>query len=61
MSGPRLTVFRRKSAGQAAVEYLVVVALIAVAFLGGERSGLSRVTSALGEHYQRFTWSVSQP
>jgi Flp pilus assembly pilin Flp len=53
--------WRGRDPGQAAIEYLLVVALIGVALLGGERSAVSRVVASLGEHYQRFSWSVAQP
>jgi Flp pilus assembly pilin Flp len=52
---------RTRHTGQAAVEYLVVVSLLAVALLGGERGVAGRIASAIGEQYQRFSWSVAQP
>jgi Flp pilus assembly pilin Flp len=47
--------------GSVAIEYAVVVALVAIALFSGRPTAVDRVVQALGEHYQRFTWALSQP
>jgi hypothetical protein len=51
----------RRSAGQAATDYLLVVALVAVALSIGQGGPVAQLARALGEHYQRFTWAIAQP
>jgi Flp pilus assembly pilin Flp len=51
----------RVCAGQSAIEYLLVLALIAVVFILGEGSVLSQLTQSLDARYQRYTWALSQP
>jgi hypothetical protein len=52
---------RRPLRGQAATEYLLVVALLALA-LGFTADGpLQRLVEAIASHHARFTWSISLP
>lgn len=51
----------RRSQGQTAVEYLLVVALLALAITAGPRSPLESFFAAVAEHYQRFTETISMP
>jgi hypothetical protein len=51
----------RRSTGQAAVDYLLVVALVAVALSVGDNGPVAQLARALGEHYQRFSWAMAQP
>jgi hypothetical protein len=50
-----------RCAGQAATDYLMVVALVAVVFSVGEDGPISQVVRAFGDYYQRFSWSMAQP
>ena len=52
---------RRRIAGQAAVEYLVVVALLALALAVGPNSPLEQLFRALGSSYAAFTHAISRP
>lgn len=47
--------------GQAAVDYLLVLALVALALSLGADSPVQRLLEAIAEHYRRFTWSISLP
>jgi hypothetical protein len=47
--------------GQAAVDYLLVLALVALALSIGADSSVQRVVEAVAEHYRRFTWAISLP
>ena len=47
--------------GQAAVDYLLVLALVALALSLGADSPVQRLVEAIAEHYRRFTWSISLP
>jgi hypothetical protein len=47
--------------GQAAVDYLLVLALVALALSLGADSPVQRFVEAIAEHYRRFTWSISLP
>lgn len=47
--------------GQSAVDYLLVVALVAIALTAGVNGPMDRLAAAIGAHYQRFTWSMAQP
>lgn len=47
--------------GQTAVEYLIVVALLALAITVGPGSPLESFFAAVAEHYQRFTETISMP
>jgi Flp pilus assembly pilin Flp len=51
----------RMCRGNVAVEYAVVVALVSVALFSGRPAVIERVVGALSDHYQRFTWALSQP
>ena len=48
-------------AGQAAVEYLIVVALLSLALAVGPNSPLEQLFRALGSTYAAFTHAVSRP
>jgi hypothetical protein len=52
---------RRRTRGQSAVEYLVVVSLLALALAVGPDSPLEQLFRAFAEHYQKFTYSISRP
>lgn len=47
--------------GQAAVDYLLMLALVALALSLGADSPVQRLVEAIAEHYRRFTWSISLP
>jgi len=53
----------RRSAcmGQAATDYLLVLALVALAMSLGAQGPVNELVSAVAEHYRRFTWAISQP
>jgi hypothetical protein len=52
---------RRRSAGQAATDYLLVVALVAVALSVGQDGPVAQLARAFNDHYQRFSWAMAQP
>jgi len=52
---------RSLCAGQAAVDYLLVLALVALALSIGADSPIQRLVEAIAEHYRRFTWAISLP
>jgi hypothetical protein len=52
---------RARCDGQAAVDYLLVLVLIALAFGLGADSPVQRLVEAIAEHYRRFTWAISLP
>lgn len=47
--------------GQAAVDYLLVAALVALAIGLGADDGIGRLVAAVAEHYRRFTFAISLP
>jgi hypothetical protein len=51
----------RRPLGQAAVDYLLVVALVALALGIGADGPVGQLLAAVAERYQRFTWSISLP
>ena len=60
----RCVVFRvRPSAlrGQSALEYLIVVSLLALVLAIGPDSVLEQLFRAFADHYQKFTYSMSRP
>jgi hypothetical protein len=58
---PAMPRIGRRLLGQAAVDYLLVVALVAIALGTGARSPVRQLVAAIAEHYGRFTWSISLP
>ena len=52
---------REAARGQAAVDYLLVLALVAVALGLGADAPLRQLLDAVAERYERFTWSISLP
>lgn len=52
---------RSVTQGQAAVEMLVLIALVALALSIGVDGPVHRLVDALAERYARFTWSISLP
>lgn len=50
-----------RQAGQSAIEYLVAVALLALALAVGPESVLELVFRAFDERYQMFTYAMSRP
>lgn len=52
---------RSSSTGQAATDYLLVLALIALAMSLGAQGPVNELVAAVAEHYRRFTWAISQP
>ncbi|MFT4102880.1 MAG: hypothetical protein QM674_17960 [Burkholderiaceae bacterium] len=60
-SAERIGASTGRAAGQASVEYLVVVALLSIALMVGEDSPLDRLMAAIGEQYQRFSYAISRP
>lgn len=51
----------RTSAGQSAVEYLVVLSLLALALVVGPDSALERLFRAFAEQYLQFSYAMSRP
>jgi len=47
--------------GHAAVDYLLVVALVAIAFALGRDGAIEPLLGAIAEHYRRFTWALALP
>jgi hypothetical protein len=47
--------------GQGAIDYLLVCVLLALAFGLGASGPLNQLIEAIGQRYQRFTWSMAQP
>lgn len=47
--------------GQAAVDYLLVVALIALAMALGADAPVGALLAAVADRYGAFTWAVSLP
>jgi len=47
--------------GQAATDYLLVLALVALALSLGAEGPVRQLVAAVAEHYRRFTWAISQP
>jgi hypothetical protein len=47
--------------GQAAVDYVLVLALVGVALSVGADSPVQQLVAAIAEHYRRFTWAISLP
>lgn len=47
--------------GQSAVEYLVVVSLLALALVVGPESALERVFRAFADQYTKFSYAMSRP
>lgn len=47
--------------GQVAIEYLIVVALLALALVAGPDSALEGLFRALSDKYQSFSNAISQP
>ena len=52
---------RSSSMGQAAADYLLVLALVALAMSLGAQGPVNDLVAAVAEHYRRFTWAISQP
>jgi len=52
---------RSSSMGQAATDYLLVLALVALAMSLGAQGPVNDLVAAVAEHYRRFTWAISQP
>jgi len=52
---------RSSSIGQAATDYLLVLALVALAMSLGAQGPVNELVAAVAEHYRRFTWAISQP
>ena len=52
---------RMRTAGQSAVEYLVVVALLALALAVGPDSALELLFRSFDQRYQMFTYAMSRP
>jgi len=52
---------RSSSMGQAATDYLLVLALVALAMSLGAQGPVNDLVATVAEHYRRFTWAISQP
>ena len=50
-----------RSRGQAATEYLIVVALFALALTVGPDSPLEQLFTAVNTRFSSFTYSISRP
>lgn len=51
----------RAAAGQSAVEYLVVVSLLALALVIGPDSALEQLFRAFADQYLKFSYAMSRP
>jgi len=47
--------------GQAATDYLLVLALVALVMSLGAQGPVNELVAAVADHYRRFTWAISQP
>lgn len=47
--------------GQASAEYLLIIALLAIALLLGADSALEQLLRALGSYLQHYTYVLSRP
>lgn len=47
--------------GQSITEYLIVLALVAMALTTGPKSALEQLFEAISDRYQQFTHEVSRP
>lgn len=56
-----MTPCAKRQTGQSATEYLVVVALLAIALALGPDSPLELLFRAFAERYQHFTHAMSRP
>ncbi len=54
-------VSRSSQAGHAALETLLVLALLAIVFIPGADSPIRQLINAIASHHQRFTWAISLP
>jgi len=52
---------RRRARGQSSAEYLIVLALLAIALAIGPDSPLELLFRAFGDHYQKFSYAISRP
>ncbi|MBN9430034.1 MAG: hypothetical protein J0H09_26375 [Burkholderiales bacterium] len=52
---------RRRSSGQSAIEYLIVVMLLSLALAAGPNSPLQMLVGAIDARYQAFTEAISRP
>jgi len=50
-----------RQSGQSAAEYLVVVALLALALAAGPDSALELLFRAFADRYENFTYAMSRP
>ena len=48
-------------AGHAALETVLVLALLAIVFIPGADSPIRQLINAIASHHQRFTWAISLP
>ncbi|MFM1987643.1 MAG: hypothetical protein RJA99_600 [Pseudomonadota bacterium] len=56
-----MSALRVAQRGQAAVDYLLVAALVALAIGLGSDGGIGRLVAAVAEHHRRFTFAISLP
>ena len=61
MNERRCAWHRAHPAGQAAIEYLIVVALLALALTIGPQSPLEQLFRAVADRYERFSYALSRP
>lgn len=52
---------RRRSRGQSAIEYLLVVMMLSLALAAGPDSPLQMLVDAIDARYQAFTEAISRP
>jgi hypothetical protein len=51
----------RPQQGQAATDYVLACALLALAWSLGAGEPLNQLLTSIGQRYQRLTWSMAQP
>jgi hypothetical protein len=61
MTGAARTRGRCVIRGQAAVDYVLLLALVGLALGLGAESPVQQLVAAIDEHYRRFTWAISLP
>jgi Flp pilus assembly pilin Flp len=52
---------RSRTAGQAYVEYVLIVLLIVVALIGGDHSVMAQLLAAFKSFYSAYSYALSMP
>ncbi|CAG9248024.1 hypothetical protein [Paraburkholderia unamae] len=59
--GVRRRAPRAREAGQAYVEYVLIVLLIVVALIGGDHSVMAQLLAAFKSFYSAYSYALSMP